>query len=296
MFTSPHSLGVVIRTLNESALLGRCIDTLKAQATGLPLDILVVDSGSTDETVAIAREHGARVIEIPPEDFDYSRALNLGIREVRGDLIALLSAHAVPVDGQWIARMTAPFADEFVAGVSSGQVPWPDAPWWEVLRIGRAFPTARIEYRDPAASIVFSNAASCIRRAVWEAHQFTLPAAEDVDWARRVVAEGWSVVYDPRATVFHSHDEDPRAQARRMIDVNRVSEGIRRSRARTAKEALGLMYYNGRSILALKEPIGRRAAYLADLAKMCWYYVIDFARPGSTAERRREDETVLRPA
>lgn len=296
MDSSPNSLGVVIRTLNESALLGRCIDTLRSQATELPLDILVVDSGSTDGTVDIAREHGARVIEIPPEDFDYSSALNLGIREVRGDLIALLSAHAIPVDDQWVARVTAPFADEFVAGVASGQVPWPDAPWWEVLRIGRAFPTSRIEYRDPAAEIVFSNAASCIRRDVWEAHEFTLPAAEDVDWARRVVAEGWSVVYDPQATVFHSHDEDARARARRLIDINRVGEGMRRSRARTVKEALGLMYSNGRSILALEEPVRRRAAYLADLARMCWYYAIDFARPGSTAERRREDEAALRPA
>ena len=44
--------------------------------------MLVLDSGSTDDTLAIARAHGARIYEMAPEDFDYSRSLNVGIAEL----------------------------------------------------------------------------------------------------------------------------------------------------------------------------------------------------------------------
>ena len=105
------TVGVLIRTLNEAALLGRCLETLAHQQGDHELDVLVLDSGSTDDTLAIARAHGARIYEMAPEDFDYSRSLNIGIAELAGDIILILSAHAIPLDEEWVARMTAPFAD-----------------------------------------------------------------------------------------------------------------------------------------------------------------------------------------
>lgn len=296
---APTTIGVVIRTLNESELLGRCLETLDAQQGAFELDVVVVDSGSTDGTVEIARTHGARVVEMAPADFDYSTALNVGIEEARGDLVVLLSAHAIPLDDLWLKRMTAPFGDERVAGVAGGQVPWPGAPWWEVLRLNRAFGDLRRVFSAGASDgLVFSNAASCIRRSVWLQTPFTLPAAEDLDWAQRVVAAGLVVVYEPAATVYHSHDESPRAQAQRMIDINRVArdEAVP-SRQRTLREAAGLLYRNGRSIMGLQEPLRRKVSYIGELLRMVSYYVLDFSRGGSIAERRRDEApAATRPA
>jgi rhamnosyltransferase len=283
-------IGVVIRTLDEAELIGRCLETLAGQRGGHELDVLVVDSGSTDTTVDIAEAHGARVIHMAPADFDYSKALNLGIENVSGDLVVLLSAHAIPLDDEWLERMTAPFADPEVAGVSSGQVAWPGAPWWEVARVQAMFGDERRVYTaGDTESMVFSNAASCIRRSVWRDAQFTLPAAEDLDWAQRAVAAGLKVVYEPAAEVYHSHDEPPRAQARRMIDINRAATGgAARTRARTLREAAGLLYRNLQKIARLDEPLRRKVAYVAELVQMVWFYVIDFTQAGSTAERRRD--------
>src|SRR3954452_24441932 len=243
-----RTLGVVIRTLDESALIGRCLETLKRQRSPWELDILVVDSGSTDDTRDIVRAHGGRVFDLPPEEFDYSVSLNVGIEQVRGDLVVILSAHSIPLDDEWLARMTAPFADDRVAGVCCRQVPWPDAPWWEVRRLANAFSDTSATYsRDDADGVVFSNAASCIRRSVWRDERFTLPAAEDLEWAKRVAGAGWAIVYDAHSAVYHSHDESPRAQARRMIDINRVLPG-RRTRRRTVREAAGLLYRNAAAI------------------------------------------------
>jgi GT2 family glycosyltransferase len=239
--------------------------------------------------VEIARSHGARIAELPPGEFDYSRSLNLGIEEVRGDLVVSLSAHAIPTDEGWLESVMAHFEKSHVAGVSTRQVPWPDAPWQEVKRIAQAFGEEPRTYsRADAAGLLFSNAASAIRRSVWQEHAFTLPAVEDLDWAQRVVAAGWSVVYEPATAVYHSHRESPRAQARRMIDINRVNDA-NRTPLRTLREAAGYLWRDARSIFALQDPLRRKLAYLAELVRAVWFYVIDFSRAGTTAERRRQD-------
>jgi rhamnosyltransferase len=279
-------IGVVIRTLNEAELIGTCLDTLARQRPQRELDILVVDSGSTDATLEIARAHGARIHEIAPDDFDYSKALNAGIERVAGELVLILSAHAIPVDDQWVARMTRPFEDPRVAGVASRQVPWDTAPWREVHRLAQTFPaTAAVYEGEHAGGILFSNAASCIRRSVWSGERFTLPAAEDLAWARDVVAAGWKVVYEPAAAVYHSHDESPREQARRLIDINRAGDAPR-PWWQPLREAAGYLRRDAKAILGLAEPPRRKVAHLANLTAMVGYYLLDFSRSGTTAQHR----------
>jgi rhamnosyltransferase len=284
-------IGVVIRTLDEGEFIDRCLETLYGQRGGHELDIVVVDSGSTDATVQLAEAGGARVVHMAPEDFDYSKALNVGIEEARGDLLVFLSAHAIPIDDTWLEHMLEPFEDPKVAGVASRQIAWPGAPWSEVQRLTAAFGDTRRDYHaGDADDLLFSNAASVIRRDVWQEHPFTLPAVEDLDWARRVMAAGMTVVYQPAATVYHSHDESPRAQARRMIDINRALVA-KRTRRRTLREAAALLYHDGRVILGLDEPFRRKLTHLGELLQMIFYYLVDFSKTGSTAERRREPAT-----
>ena len=287
-----RTIGIVIRTLNESELIGRCLEILHRQEGPFELDILVVDSGSTDATLEIARAHGARIVELPPSDFDYSTALNTGIDRVEGDVIMSLSAHAIPLDEHWLQRMTVPFEDGRVAGVASRQIPWPNAPWHEVQRLQDQFGNARRVYSAAdLGEIVFSNAASGISRSVWRDEPFTLPAVEDIEWARRVVSAGWTIVYEPEAGVYHSHAESARAQARRLIDIGRVADGedALRGNRRTLREACGFVYRNFKAIFALDEALRQKIFHLVYVLRVACYYVLDFSRSGTTAERRRED-------
>ena len=77
---------------------------------------------------------------------------------------------------------------------------------------------------------------------MWREEPFTLPAVEDLDWARRVLDAGWTVAYEAGAVVYHSHDEAPRDQARRLVDIARAHGGGTRTRRRTVREAAGLTY------------------------------------------------------
>ena len=191
--TDAQSVGVVIRTLNEQQLIQQCLETLMKQDGGFDLDIVVVDSGSTDATVELATRHGARIVEMQAATFDYSASLNLGIERAHGEFLISLSAHAIPLDEYWLERMIAPFSDARVAGVTGRQVPWPGAPWKEVERLETLFGDTSLTH-PPASTeqLVFSNAASAIRRSVWHEEPFTLPAVEDLDWARRVLDAGWT--------------------------------------------------------------------------------------------------------
>ena len=198
MANTPGLISVVVRTLNEGRYIGHLFDALEAQAgTSGALEILVVDSGSTDETVAIARARGARVLEIPRETFHYSGALNLGIASTSGAVVVILSAHAIPCSTDWLAVMLSHFSDPRVVGVFSRQRPWPGAQWREVVRLAGMFgnESRRFDGTDAAGDIPFSNAASCIRRTMWMEQHFHLPAAEDTEWATGAVRAGHAVVY-----------------------------------------------------------------------------------------------------
>lgn len=285
--TTP-TVAAVIRTLNESALLGSCIEALRAQEGGIPLELVVVDSGSVDGTVEIASRAGARVIEIDPAEFDYSRALNLGILHTAAELVIVLSAHAVPVDAYWLERMVAPFADPGVAGVAARQIPWPDADWHELLRLECAFPPARHVFASTDEPI-FSNAAACIRRSVWSEFPFVLPAVEDLDWARRVLRAGRTIVYEPAATVRHSHDESAEERALRLIDISRVHRAGSAEALpwlRTLREAAALVRRDLAALVALDAAPATKLRYAAGTLATARAFVARYGEAGSTAERR----------
>ena len=106
---STDVVSCVIRTLNEQKHLGRCLETLLAQEGTVPLEIIIVDSGSIDRTLSIAREYDVTILTTEGadlRDFDYSRALNRGIEASRGDFVVILSAHAIPTGRDWLRHLS----------------------------------------------------------------------------------------------------------------------------------------------------------------------------------------------
>ena len=198
---------VVIRTKNEAARLEAVLRALSAQQPR-PSEVLIVDSGSTDSTVQIAQRWGATLLHLPAQQFTYGRALNVGLRATQDSLVAIVSGHAVPTSASWLANLTAPFqADPLIAGVFGADLNWPDATL--VDRLGaalRRMPTTQAQYIPPYSPL-FSNANSAVRRDIALAIPFceALPASEDTFWAKRALAAGWRIYYQPTASVWHSH-------------------------------------------------------------------------------------------
>lgn len=199
------SVGVVIRALNEERHIGRLLTGL-AHQTLQPDAVVVVDSGSTDATVEIARRFEAEVVTIAPEVFSFGRSLNLGCSAVDTNVIIVASAHVYPVYTTWIEHLVAPFADDRLALSYGRQVGDERSKFAEQQLFQRWFP---IESVANQTHPFCNNANAAVRRAVWAELPYDeeLTGLEDLDWARRALSQGHSLSYVAEAPVVHVHEE-----------------------------------------------------------------------------------------
>lgn len=197
-------ISVVIRCHNEERHIGRLLSGILAQTH--ETEIVVVDSGSTDATLAIAARYPVKLVEIAPGDFSFGRALNRGCAAASGELLVFASAHVYPVYRDWLETLTAPFDAPDVALVYGKQRGDERTKYAEHRIFARWFPDkAHGDQRDP-----FCNNANCaVRRSVWETLPYdeTLTGLEDLDWAKRALAAGWRLCYAPEAEIVHVHEE-----------------------------------------------------------------------------------------
>ncbi len=217
-------ISLVIRTKNEERWLARCLTAVRLQDR-TDIEILVVDNESTDRTRAIARRFGCRVLSISNRDFKYGRALNVGIDRARGELVAILSGHCIPVHDRWLSSMAAHFGEADVAGVYGRQIPLPDSDPFDKRDLWTTF---GIERRVQRKDYFFHNANSMIRRATWEHARFDsdISGVEDRDWAKKILAQGCRIVYEPLAAVHHHHGIHQGRDQERAERVVRVIEMI----------------------------------------------------------------------
>ncbi len=199
---------VVIRAKNEARFIGETLSAVFQPAALQPLRVVVVDSGSTDGTVEIVQRFPVTLIQIRPQDFTYGYALNLGVAEADGDVVASLSAHSLPANPDWLRGLLRPFAHPRVAGVYGRQLPRPTATPLELVGMrltGLLSEKPRLLDHRP----LFSNANGAFRRAFWLDHPFDehVRGAEDIAWARTMQERGYLIAYEPTAAVYHSHGE-----------------------------------------------------------------------------------------
>jgi rhamnosyltransferase len=198
-------VSIVIRAKDEGESLPKVLDAVEGQAPG-DREVLLVDSGSTDDTLAVGRDRGCRVVELAPGEFSYGRALNRGLAAARGEIVVFLSAHAEPVSSDWLGELTAPLSDPRVGAVFGRQVPRSDATPFDRWSLLACYGEEPLRFaKDPP----FSNANAAVRRDLALRLPFdeNVPYAEDRIWARSVCEEGHLVAYAPGAAVLHSHRE-----------------------------------------------------------------------------------------
>jgi rhamnosyltransferase len=242
-------ISIVIPVKNGGGDLARLLEGIDAQRLddGEQVEVVIVDSGSTDGSVELARGHGARVEEIPPHEFSHGASRNLGASLSRGELLVFVSQDAYPVEPDWLARLRAPLIeDATVAGVYGRQLAHHGARPPEVYFLDFLYgPEPR---RQSAAgpseltmqTTLFSNVNAAIRRELWERHPFVqdIVMSEDQDWARRVLLEGFALVYEPRAAVRHSHDYTLLAALRRFFDSGASADRTYLAGEGTSRHAL----------------------------------------------------------
>jgi rhamnosyltransferase len=200
---------VVVRAYNEEKHIGRLLTGIMQQ-TVKNLEIILVDSGSTDATVAIATRYPVKVVYIRPEEFTFGYSLNQGIAAASGEIIVMASAHVYPVYPDWLERLFVPFENPQVALTYGKQRGNESSKFSENQIFARWFPD---EAQTRQSHPFCNNANAAIRRSLWEEHPYdeTLTGLEDIAWANWAIGEGHAIVYIPEAEIIHVHNETPKA-------------------------------------------------------------------------------------
>ncbi len=206
---------LVIRAYNEGKHIGRLLEGVTHQ-TVKDVEVILVDSGSTDDTVSIAESYGAQVVHIQPQEFTFGRSLNLGLAATTRDVVVIASAHVYPVYPDWLERLIEPFDDPSLAlsygkqrGLEAGVLPGMAASQFSEQQIfAQWFP----ETSQPRQSHPFcNNANAAIHRALWQEHPYdeTLTGLEDLAWAQWAQSQGHAIAYVAEAEIVHVHNETP---------------------------------------------------------------------------------------
>jgi rhamnosyltransferase len=207
--------------------LAEVLEAVRAQT--VEHELVVIDSGSTDGSVAVARAAGARVVEIPTAEFSHGGTRNRLMGLARGDHVAFLTQDAVPVDERWLERLLSGFAlADDVALVCGPYLPRADASpmvrreltdWFAGMAPG--------VQRGPAGALgpatFFTSANGAVARWAWQRVPFrAVPYAEDQQLALDMLEAGFAKAYVPEAAVVHSHDYPPLDLFRRFFDEFRA--------------------------------------------------------------------------
>jgi glycosyltransferase involved in cell wall biosynthesis len=202
------TVSVVIPVKNGERYLRELLAALVAESVE---EILVIDSGSSDRSVEIARDAGADVMEISPQSFGHGGTRNLGAERTNGELICFLTQDATPVQGWLNAYREAIELAPDVGAAYGPHLARPDTSPMIARELEDFFATFSPDGRpalqrqgDPS---FLSNVNACYARACWEEIRFRdVPYAEDQGFGIDMLVAGWCKVYHPAAAVLHAHD------------------------------------------------------------------------------------------
>ena len=201
-------VSIVIRCYNEDRHIGRLLDGI-FQQTIQDLEVIVVDSGSYDDTVSIASQYPIKLLSIQPVDFSFGHALNIGCKAAKGEFIVLASAHVYPVYQDWLETLLSPFSNPEVALTYGKQRGKDTTHYSEHQVFAKWFPDApNVQLQDHPFC---NNANAAIRRSLWTQTPYdeSLTGLEDLAWAKQVMEKGYRIAYVPQAEIIHVHDESP---------------------------------------------------------------------------------------
>lgn len=225
---SAPKASVIVPTLNGGPVYHELLDRLSLQKTDFEFELVVVDSGSRDDTVERTRALPfGRVVEIEKSQFQHGRTRNLAASHAKGEFLLFLTQDALPADNFWLYNFI--HSMECFPEAMGGFGPHyahRDASAFTRMEMRKHFaefnahPLLYNKHLDIARWNApdrgfhrllhfYSDNNSCMRRSAWEAMPYPeVDYGEDQLWAHNAIKRGWSKLYCPNAIVYHSHDYD----------------------------------------------------------------------------------------
>ncbi|MDD5269586.1 MAG: glycosyltransferase [Candidatus Omnitrophica bacterium] len=214
---------IIIRTKNEERWITQCLHGVFEQEYK-DFEVILVDNESEDKTLEKAGQFNlAKVLSC--REYMPGRALNIGIRESKGDYIVCLSGHCIPVNSTWLGNLLKGLDDRKVAGVYGRQEPMSFTPDSDKRDLTLVFGLDRkVQQKDS----FFHNANSAMRKETWRKYPFdeAVTNIEDRVWAKKVLEQGYRIIYEPGASVYHYHGIHQNSNEQRCANVVKIMEKL----------------------------------------------------------------------
>ncbi|MDN0033679.1 glycosyltransferase [Oscillibacter valericigenes] len=212
------SVSVVIPTYNAGKEFPALLDSLKTQSGVGRVELVIVDSGSRDKTVTLAKEFGAVVVEIPQAEFSHSHARNLGAEHATGEYLLFMTQDAIPGTTRWLQEMLVGVISRQAVAASCRQEPRADCDLMGRVGIYLHSRYMGIEQNDRVMAMPrektadalrrnsqLDDVACLIRREVFCRYGYRGDYAEDLDLGLRLIEDGYRLALLSSAYVVHSH-------------------------------------------------------------------------------------------
>jgi len=213
------AVSVVVPVKNAGAELTDLILRMKEQEGFRAVEVVIVDSGSTDGSAETAAALGAIVVRIAPEEFSHSYARNLGAERASGDYVLFTVQDALPTSSRWLHEMFVALKRYQAAAVSCGERPRPDSDLFyraiswsherfmsakgrDVVLHGAADDTPMERRRNGQVS----DTACLIGRDLFLRYRHRGNYAEDLDLGLRLTADAYRLVFLASTRIVHSHN------------------------------------------------------------------------------------------
>ena len=250
-------VSIVIPTLNASSEFRALVIKLRNQQLIDQLEIIIVDSGSTDKTIEIASEHNCKVIQIPNSEFSHSGTRNLGAAHATGDFLLFMVQDAYPIGDQWLYGMLSYLLEHTpkgVVAVSCSEYSRSDSDMmydsmikthYQFLgclnedRIGEYIADDHMALR---AQGQLSDVSCLISKSLFQNYKYRGSYAEDLDLGIRLIKDGYKVAMLASTKVIHSHNRQPYYYLKRtFVDVLFLVEIFKDFPVRTTLSLQGLL-------------------------------------------------------
>lgn len=200
-------VSVIIRTYNEEKYLNELLHKVFIQEiANAKLEVVIVDSGSTDNTLVIAERYGCIISHIQKQEFTYGRSLNVGCEFAKGDIFVFISGHCIPVNKQWLNKLIHPLLEQGISYTYGRQQGKDSTKFSEFCHFEKFFPNYS---KQPQEGFFCNNANAALTKQAWEKFRFNedLTGLEDMYLAKQLNKNNYKIAYVCAATVYHIHDE-----------------------------------------------------------------------------------------
>ena len=217
-------ISIIIRTLNEERYLNLLLEAINNQIINKRYEIVLIDSGSEDNTLNIALKHRCRILKIKKEEFSFGRSLNIACKESYGEYLVFISGHCVPVDQSWLQNLINPLLNNQADYTYGKQLGGKRTYLSEKRIFEKYFPD---NDQIPQNGFYCNNANSAIRKVIWEKHLFneSLTGLEDMYLAKKILQRGGIIGYVSNSIIYHYHHENW-SQVRRRFEREAIALNI----------------------------------------------------------------------